>query len=315
MWRAIEAARRTDALEIMGVAAVLQTVVGVGFVEFLGDNYLPDPEGVAALIVGAVEGYVPGEFGHSDIIDLVAVEIEGERSASRLGIAAALGQDAIEEARWNGQPLKIMTPLEWLRGPAQAAAIIDFSRAANTRQGLDPLLMNYRPLAARLHAAFARPRVIPTLLVPAGHDAMKGRVPFDPAGAAKRTASPGQPRSGGKTSKVNGAASSLTDVEAANKRKLDAALAEAAAAIDKAAKAKREPVDEATAQAEIERLAGLKDLPYGLVRKASAAKLGLAVGHIDKLVRTRRHSRRAPGTRRDAAASSPWERGAATHSG
>ncbi len=97
-------------------------------------------------------------------------------------------------------------------------------------------------------------------------------------------------RSAGQANGSTDPADQPADPEAIAKQKFDAALTEAVAAIDKAAKAKREPVDEAIAQAEIERLAELKDLSYGLERKASAAKLGLAVGHVDKLVRIRRES-------------------------
>ena len=93
--------------------------------------------------------------------------------------------------------------------------------------------------------------------------------------------------------RANGSANPVdqpANPEAIAKQKFDAEIVKAAACIDEAAKAKREPVDEATAQAEIKRLAELKDLPYGLERKASAAKLGLAAGHVDKLVRIERES-------------------------
>jgi hypothetical protein len=158
-WPAIVAARRIDALEKLGIAATLQTLVGVAFAEFFPPcSYQPDQSGVPVVIVGAAQD--------GDLADLVAIEIEGGRAANRLGIAAVLGGDAIEQARRNKTPVRILSPFCWLREPDYTAAVIDWRRAAFALQGIDSLEFDSTRLGKRVRQAFKWPLGCPRLLVP-----------------------------------------------------------------------------------------------------------------------------------------------------
>lgn len=165
---AIAAAQRLSTFhESLGVAPDLVTLAGAAFVEFIAPNfYQPDAAGTAAVIVGAVEGYWPGEFGCAEVVDLVAIEIDGERVANRYGIAAVLGSDAIELARWYGSVVKVVTPHQWLAGPDRSVAVVDWRRAAFALQDAPELHFTDAALAFRVRNCFARPLGRPRILIP-----------------------------------------------------------------------------------------------------------------------------------------------------
>ena len=77
-----------------------------------------------------------------------------------------LGADAIERARWNGAPLKILTPWQWLREPDYTAAVIDWRRAAVALQDINALEFDSTWLGKRVRQAFKWPLGRPRLLVP-----------------------------------------------------------------------------------------------------------------------------------------------------
>ena len=184
MWRAVRAGRRVDLLEAIGIAPALATIVGAEFVHFWSTNretfYEPGEDGVGALIVGVVE-YEPAEViveplsldlatgiglhavepGGSALVDLVAIELEGERVGTRLGWAAVLGSDAIEASLDRGPlydplPLRLVTPIQWVREPDGAAAVVDWSRAAHSLQDCCSITCCSLALGQRVRAAFQK---------------------------------------------------------------------------------------------------------------------------------------------------------------
>lgn len=190
LWYAIKAGHRVDLLEAVGVSTALATVVGADFVAFWrtrrGETfYEPAEDGVAALIVGVVEhepheviveplsidlatgvGLHAVEPGGSVLADLAAIELEGERIGTRLGYAAMLGGAAVEAslecgALYDPRPLRLITPLQWVREPDGAAAVIDWVRAAHTLRCCCSITCGTLELGRRLRAAFRQPLMPP----------------------------------------------------------------------------------------------------------------------------------------------------------
>src|SRR5262245_29258781 len=110
LWFAIKAGRRVDMLEAFGVAPANATIGGASFVQFASGNYMPDPGGQAAVIVGVVED--------AGLVDLAAFDLEGEHIGTRLGIGTILGMAAVEATTdlgplYDPVPLRLVTPKQW----------------------------------------------------------------------------------------------------------------------------------------------------------------------------------------------------------
>jgi hypothetical protein len=94
-------------------------------------TYIPNTFGEFACILPAFDG--------EGLADLVAWSPRSGRIASRLGIAALLGEGQAERAATNlaGAPLPVWrTPLDWLRAARRGVVIVDRPRAAHLLGGL-----------------------------------------------------------------------------------------------------------------------------------------------------------------------------------
>jgi len=184
LWRAIRVGQRLDLLEAVGISPNLATIVGVGFAQFrvnsIGSFYEPSEDGAAALIVGVVENseyplFGPSRFEKTDLVDLAAIELEGQRVGSRLGWAVAFNRHLIDAACWANSSelwagtatLELLSPISWLREPDGACAVIDWQTAVITMQGIDTITCENERLAEHARRAFIRRHLpLPTLLVP-----------------------------------------------------------------------------------------------------------------------------------------------------
>jgi hypothetical protein len=192
LWRAIRIGRRVDLLEALGISPTLMTVVGCDFVEFRsshhGTFYDLREDGAPALIVGVVgsdesrfveeisaidlaTGIAVGSIeqrGGSFVYDLVAIELEGARIASRKGWATAFNEQLIEKARWAETSLDLLSPLSWLREPDNACAISDWTFATYLLRDIQPLVCENDAIAQSVRHEFVRHHLpLPAILVPA----------------------------------------------------------------------------------------------------------------------------------------------------
>jgi hypothetical protein len=124
---------------------------GIGFAEFNGENYQPTPAGDPAFIVAITDA-------DGELVDLVACRLSDRSTASRLGIAAMLGDGEIEAARCNGHTLLLYDDvLRWLHNGCGGAVVLDWGSARITLAGVPNIACSSRGLAARLHVALAVP--------------------------------------------------------------------------------------------------------------------------------------------------------------
>ena len=130
---------------------------GVGFARIIGDFYEPSiADGAPALIFAAEEC--------GDVVDLVACRLGDRAAASRLGIAAALGADAIETARHEGRRLLLYgDALRWAHGGFHGACIVDWTRTPSLLAEVDDIACSTAQLASRVHSALSVPVHMPKL--------------------------------------------------------------------------------------------------------------------------------------------------------
>jgi hypothetical protein len=129
---------------------------GVGFVEIDDGAYQPSTEGDAAFIVAAE--------AQGELVDLVACRLRDRTTATRMGIAAALGEDAIDIARWNGQRLLLYAdPLAWAQNGFRGATIVDWRHARFLLADVPDIACANVALARRLHGALTVPPFLPKL--------------------------------------------------------------------------------------------------------------------------------------------------------
>lgn len=134
---------------------------GFGHVVTEGDYYrlaFPDEAAEAAIIAPAMVG------GH--LVDLVAQPIGSNTLYTRLGVAKALGIDAIEEAREYDEPLFVFPTIDaWLRGNCSGAVIIDLRQAAHLLDGIKSIICSVA-IAPALYSATRRCWPRPTIATP-----------------------------------------------------------------------------------------------------------------------------------------------------
>jgi len=109
------------ALGVSGPGYVKAGLVGLEHVELFNDLFQPMPGGVAA--------YIAPVLDRGELVDLVTWPLDRPvRWALRLGVAFALGADAIAEARLfprSAGPLPLFrTPLSWLLAGCEGACIL-----------------------------------------------------------------------------------------------------------------------------------------------------------------------------------------------
>jgi hypothetical protein len=130
---------------------------GVGFAEFDGGTYQPTLAGDPAFIVAITDA-------DGVLVDLVACRLSDRSTASRLGVAAILGEGAVESARCDDHTLLLYNDvLGWLHNGCAGAVVLDWESARITLAGLPNIACSSRDLAARLHAALAVPVSMPRL--------------------------------------------------------------------------------------------------------------------------------------------------------
>jgi len=129
---------------------------GVGFVEFDGGTYQPSESGDAAFIIAVEEG--------GERIDLVACRLSDRAMASRRGLAASLGTDAIEAARSTGRKLLLYSDaLAWLHAGCHGAVILDWRQAPWLLADVPAITCASLSLTKRLHRALMVPSHLPAL--------------------------------------------------------------------------------------------------------------------------------------------------------
>jgi len=134
---------------------------GVSHIEPDGNYYRPAASGelghAAIIAPAAVNG---------SLIDLVAQDLATGRMHTRLGIAATVGADEIEQAKVAGRPLLVFASITaWLRSGTRGAVVVDWLRAG---ADLDGIRAAFAPahLAQHLHDATARCWPRPVIAVP-----------------------------------------------------------------------------------------------------------------------------------------------------
>ncbi len=118
---------------------------GIDFVEFSRAFYQPQrPHGDVALIEPVVE--------NGELFDLVACRLKDRRTATRHGIAGALGEDWIGFCAEDGSRLTLLSdPLTWIRLKRQGAVILDWTQTEFILDGVQSILCDSRSLAQRVH--------------------------------------------------------------------------------------------------------------------------------------------------------------------
>lgn len=139
-----------DCLQACGLVDVRGPAWGFGWCVFDCSTYRPaDPDdlGRSCLIVPSTED--------GALVDLVAMDLADRHMATRLGVAAVVGADAIDRARETQKPLFVFSDTAaWLRGGTRGAVVVDWSRAANVFDGCK-LLLSAESIADRLRQATA----------------------------------------------------------------------------------------------------------------------------------------------------------------
>ena len=146
------------ALQPLHMPAAGLPVWGLQAVTVEGGHYAPDPAGRPAIIVAATED--------GRIVDLAATGLASRRTATRSGVAAILGQDALERAVVHQATLHLFRdPIEWLRHRCAGAVVLDWRTAAFILADLPAIACTTELLAARVDKALRRPLRVPPLFV------------------------------------------------------------------------------------------------------------------------------------------------------
>lgn len=123
-------------------------IAGAGYVEIAGATYQPAPGGDPAVIIAAEAG--------GELIDLVACRLADRAVATRLGVAAVLGEDAVEAARLHDRPLLIYkTPLHWVSAGCLGAVVLDWRAVPWALAGVSAITCATPLLEDQLRHAFA----------------------------------------------------------------------------------------------------------------------------------------------------------------
>lgn len=129
---------------------------GVGYVELEGSTYQPTADGEPAFIVAAEAG--------GELVDLVAVRLVDRAMAARRGLAAILGEDAIEIAHKRGAPLLLYDDaMAWMAGGFIGAVLLDWRQARTYLADLPAIWCANDTLARRVHDALTVPSHLPEI--------------------------------------------------------------------------------------------------------------------------------------------------------
>ena len=158
--RAYRTARTPDlfrALAACGLRMSRGIVWGVDFVAIDRHHYAPEPGGKPAVVIP--------HFVDGRLLDLVAVGLHERSAWTRLGICAALGEEALDNARyWKNTVRLHRDPIEWLRNDRTGAAIVDW-RAARHALFDVPAIACDAATAMRIERAMRVPTHTPLLAI------------------------------------------------------------------------------------------------------------------------------------------------------
>jgi hypothetical protein len=120
--------------------------------------YAPDPAGRPAIIVPVADD--------GRLIDLTATGLSSRRIATRTGLGAILGQDALDRAMDHQVALHLFRdPIEWLQHRGAGAVVLDWRTAPFILTDLAGIACSSALLAARVDKALRQPLRVPPLFV------------------------------------------------------------------------------------------------------------------------------------------------------
>jgi hypothetical protein len=152
-----------EVLVALGLAEVRAAAWGFGAVVPEGDTCRPAQSGE----VGHPAAIVPATRDGA-VVDLVAQGLNSGRMLSRLGAAAVIGSDEIEQARQSDDALIVFNnALSWLRGHARGIVVVNWQEAGRELEGVETLCCR-KDLAGRLHEATRHCWPVPTIAVAEG---------------------------------------------------------------------------------------------------------------------------------------------------
>lgn len=134
-------------------------IAGAGYVEIAGAIYRPAEHGDAAVVVAVEAG--------GELIDLAAVRLRDRTTATRLGVAALLGEDAVEAARLHDHTLLVYRdPLTWLQAGCLGAVILNWRSVPWTLAGVSEIKCATSQLEEQVRLALTLPADFPTITSP-----------------------------------------------------------------------------------------------------------------------------------------------------
>lgn len=132
-------------------------IAGAGYAEIAGAIYQPAEHGDPAVIVAVEAG--------GELIDLAAVRLRDRATATRLGVAALLGEDAVEAALLHDHTLLVYSsPLRWLQAGCLGVSILDWRAARWALAGVPRITCATPELEKRLRRAFTLPTDLPSFI-------------------------------------------------------------------------------------------------------------------------------------------------------
>lgn len=138
-------------------------IAGLGYVDIRSGIYQPDEGGEPAVIVAVETG--------GELIDLAAVRISDRATATRIGVATILGEDAVEAALLHDHTLLVYRdPLHWLQAGCLGVSILDWKAARWVLAGIPRITCATPDLEKRLRRAFTLPSHLPAF-IPVGRAA------------------------------------------------------------------------------------------------------------------------------------------------
>jgi hypothetical protein len=125
---------------------------GIDYVSICGDRYRADPGGVSAFIVEAAQ-MVGGRW---QLVDLVAATMDGQQTATRLGLARMTGWTSFYRARMRGERLIVhRVVLSWLKRGGVGVAVLDWRVMAAAFLDVRRLLVESEEMAIFVHGAIS----------------------------------------------------------------------------------------------------------------------------------------------------------------
>jgi hypothetical protein len=134
-------------------------IAGAGYVEISGAIFRPAEHADSAVIVAVEAG--------GELIDLAACRLSDRATATRLGVAGILGEDAVEASRIHGHPLLIYRdPVHWLQAGCLGVAILDWWSLPWALAGVPEIRCATPQLEEQVRQAFALPSEFPAITSP-----------------------------------------------------------------------------------------------------------------------------------------------------